>query len=193
MPSIKPGDVLLFGSFYALTGSLRRKLIEFVQHAKSNGAFIIYDPNFRSAHLAELDALRPWILENVSMADLVRGSDEDFRNIFDATTAFEAFQHVNDAGCPLLIYTRNSKGVDIISNGHARSYEVPQIKPLSTIGAGDSFNAGIIYAMVKDGDFMVDFSEFSWDRIIGYAVRFSADVCQNFDNYISLDFANQLK
>ena len=198
LPRVKPGDIVLFGSFYALTGSLRPKLMEFIHQAKATGAFIIYDPNFRSSHLDQLDTLKPWIMENISLASLVRGSDEDFRYIFSAADATHAFQHILDAGCQALVYTKNSQGVEAIATGYEQSFTVPQIRPVSTIGAGDAFNAGMIYALttvtmsgIQPGPGV--FSSDTWERLMSYAIRFSADVCQSMDNYISVELGNQLK
>ena len=189
MPATQTGDIVLFGSFYSLDESVRKTVVNFIRQARSQGAFIIYDPNFRKAHLDELEKLRPLILENISMADLVRGSDEDFSNIFNASGALEAFGHVNRAGCPLLVYTKGSEGVEVISTGYSLSYTVPQIEPVSTIGAGDSFNAGIIHAMIG-GDILVTPTESSWDHIIARATGFAANVCRSIENYISTEFGS---
>ncbi len=193
LPFLQPGDIVLFGSFYALTGPIRIKLMEFVRMAKSNGAFILYDPNFRTAHLGELNTLMPWIIENIGMADLVRGSDEDFRNIFGVSDATRAFNHVNAAGCPILIYTKNSQCVEMIGNGHSHSYQVPGIQVVSTIGAGDAFNAGIIYALLKSKGNEKGIPESLWESMITHGIRFSADVCRSIDNYISVDLGNILQ
>ena len=191
MPVTHAGDIILFGSFYALTESVRKTIIAFITKAKTDGTTVIYDPNFRKAHLDELGILRPRILENISLADIVRGSDEDFSNIFNAYTPQDAFSHVNRAGCPLLVYTKSNKGIDVISSGYAKSYSVPAINPLSTIGAGDSFNAGIIYGMIQ-GNIRGTPGESSWDNIIGHATSFATDVCLSFENYISAEFGSSL-
>jgi fructokinase len=193
LPEVQPGDIVLFGSFYALTRSLRPVIMEFIRSAKASGALIVYDPNFRSAHLGELETFRPWILENIGLANLVRGSDEDFMNIFAAADADQAFHHVNGAGCPALVYTKNSRGVEVIEAGHSSFYNVPQISPVSAIGAGDAFNAGIIYALLKDGETLKGYPFSSWDSIISHGICFSADVCQSLENYISVGLGNRLK
>jgi fructokinase len=192
LPAVQPGDIVLFGSFYALTLTLRPKLMQFIQSAKSVGAFIIYDPNFRRAHLGELDALRPWILENISLSSLVRGSDEDFGHIFSAADANQAFQHISGAGCPSLVYTRNSRKVEVISAGFSKSYQVPKLIPVSTIGAGDAFNAGMIHALcTMTRSTTLTGSE--WDLLIASGIQFSSDVCQSMDNYISVDLGIHIK
>ncbi len=193
-PVTRPEDIILFGSFYALTPSIRKKLTGFISDARSKGAFILYDPNFREAHLTELESLRPWIIENISMANLVRGSDEDFQLIFGASDINKSFQHVISTGCPMLVYTRKSENVEVMSADFHRSYPVLPVIPVSTIGAGDAFNAGILYAMSTTPTLsgLWTLSGSNLDTLINTGIRFSANVCQSFDNYISVDFANQL-
>ena len=192
-PETRPGDIVLFGSFFAVTEGVRDKLTGFIKKSHKNGAFIIYDPNFRKPHLRNLVLLKPWIMENIGMADLVRGSDEDFVHIFAVPDAKQAFQYVSHAGCNRLIYTKNSMGVEVITPKHAGSYVVPQIQPVSTIGAGDAFNAGVIYALLQLKNGPIDSHEPAWNDIIGRGIQFSANVCQSLENYISEEFGKMLK
>ncbi len=76
-PKVNKNDIILFGSFFAITHEVRSKLVEFIKSAKESGAIIIYDPNFRKPHLKELPEVKKYILENISLSDIVRGSDED--------------------------------------------------------------------------------------------------------------------
>jgi fructokinase len=197
LPATQPNDVVLFGSFYALTRSLRLKLVEFIRSARSNGAFILYDPNFRRAHIGELAAHIPLILENISMASLVRGSDEDFKNIFSADDANEAYDHISSAGCKSMVYTKSGEYVQVLSPGFSRSFKVPPLCVVSTIGAGDAFNAGMIFAMFTltgshtlTGSWQPAATE--WDHLVDMGIRFAADVCQSHENYISRETANLL-
>jgi fructokinase len=192
LPSVQSGDIVLFGSFYSLTASLRPKITEFLHRARSGGAFIIYDPNFRTSHSADLETMAPWIRENISMADIVRGSDEDFLNIYGVFGAQQAFQHVQEAGCSLLVYTRNSRGVEVVFPDYSISFPVPQILPVSTIGAGDAFNAGIIYSLCNP-EGPETLTGPAMKQMIHTAIRFSENVCLSLDNYISYDFADRLK
>ncbi|GAI19718.1 unnamed protein product, partial [marine sediment metagenome] len=78
IPEFKNDDILIFGSIFALNFDVRNKLLDLLQKAREQGAIILYDPNFRSPHQEELPSLKPVILQNMSFADIVRGSDEDF-------------------------------------------------------------------------------------------------------------------
>ena len=195
-PLLQEEDILLFGSFYVLTMDIRKKLIPFIRESRERGATILYDPNFRREHLRELEQLRPLILENIALADLVRGSDEDFRYIFNAGDGREAFSRVSEAGAKILIYTRNKNSVELYTRDNIRSYPVPPIEPVSTIGAGDNFNAGVIYSMIHSGICRSELGKMKheqWDGIIRSGISFSANVCLRSDNYIDKAYGDSLR
>jgi fructokinase len=68
---------------------------------------------------------------------------------------------------------------------------------VSTIGAGDNFNAGFIYGMMKYGitreQTEKGLTESQWDKVIGCALQFSANVCKSLNNYVDEEFAKNLK
>ncbi len=189
----REGDIVLFGSFFALTESIRSVLMKFLIDAKEKGCILIYDPNFRKPHLHELEKLRPFILENIALADLVRASDEDFDLIFGVKNASDAFMIIKDNGCSNLVYTANSHDVIMMSQYHAVSAVVPFIEPISTIGAGDNFNAGLIWTLVNNNITKKEIEHLPvnvMEKIISNGICFAAEVCQSYDNYISSEFAS---
>ncbi len=71
-----------------------------------------------------------------------------------------------------------------------------KIQPVSTIGAGDNFNAGMIAAIYKTGikrDQLAVMGEDLWSKVISSGVDFASDVCMSYENYISEEFAEKLK
>jgi fructokinase len=169
---------------------LHHEIIAFITKAREQGAFVIYDPNFRRPHLADLEQLKPWMLENIRHADMVRGSNEDFELIFGAGNIDQAFSQVTANGCNVLIYTKNKDGVEAIFENKRFNIEVMDIEPVSTIGAGDAFNAGLIYGLRTRStckDSMMDA-----ENLLRLAARFSTDVCLHVENYISEEFAADL-
>ncbi len=73
---------------------------------------------------------------------------------------------------------------------------MPKITPVSTVGAGDSFNAGIIYSLYKNRvgkEDLENLSEEFWRSAIETAISFGSEVCQSYDNYISESFARSLE
>ncbi len=194
IPDFKPDDILIFGSYFGLNPAVRPRLLEYLNAAKTNGTLIIYDPNFRSHHLENHENLLPIIEENFAYADIIRGSDEDFLNIYGTSNPKEAYARVA-AHCNNLVITAGAKGVYVFSYGFHHHYQVPIINPVSTIGAGDNFNAGIIKAIldhniIKNNDLII--KPHDWIHLTAYGIEFSSEVCMNIDNYVDDRFKNNL-
>jgi fructokinase len=191
-PDIMKDDIVQCGSFYAIWPEIRKKFTAFLQNSYKNGALILYDPNFRKSH--DIDALRPLVIENMEKATIVRGSDEDFKNIFGAESADEAWSEVKKyAGC--LVYTANVKGVSVRTSSFSGEFPVQKITPVSTIGAGDNFNAGMLTSIYKNkigNKDVPNLGQKEWSVIIGTAVAFATHVCLSYENYISEEFAGDM-
>jgi fructokinase len=193
-PEIKPDDIVQCGSFYAIWPEIREKFRLFVGGAYERGALVLYDPNFRKSHLSELVELKPLIIENMRSASIIRGSDEDFRNIFGAGSPDEAWEEVKNY-CQCLVYTANADGVFVRTPVFTGKFPVHRIIPVSTIGAGDNFNAGIISSFYKKGikrDNLTEMGIDEWSYVITNAVSFATHVCMSYENYISKEFAEAL-
>jgi fructokinase len=194
-PPIKREDILLYGSIYSITPEIRSRFIKLVNSAARNKALMIYDPNFRKSHATGLKRFKPLILENLKTASIVRGSDEDFRNIFGAENSEEAWK-MTRRYCSCLIYTASDQGVNVRTHSYSWTFPVREITPLSTIGAGDNFNAGLIASFcagnLKTGD-LAGLRENEWHNIISTAVDFATNVCLSYDNYIDLAFASRYR
>jgi len=194
-PEIKKDDIVQCGSFYAIWPEIREKFKKFIQNAYSNGGFILYDPNFRPTHVSELGTLKPLIIENMKMATLLRGSDEDFKNIFGANTPDEAWD-IAKKYCKSLVYTANVDGVYVRTTSFSGKFPVHKITPVSTIGAGDNFNAGMLTSIYRNkisGEQLNLIGEKEWSQIITSAVDFATHVCMSYENYISEEFAAKMK
>ncbi len=194
-PEFKKDDLLLFGSFYALNPGIRPRVKELLVKARKAGVTIMYDPNFRSTHAPNRKDLLSAIKENMDFATIVRASDEDLINIFEVDNPDEAWEHVRPH-CSILIYTANADGVHLRTDDLKIHLDVERIEPVSTIGAGDTFNAGILYGLFRNGytgDLIRGLDKHQWEELINEAIEFSREVCLSYDNYLPLDFANKIK
>lgn len=193
-PQLQKEDILQFGSFYAIWPEIRVKIKKFIQNAHDNGALVFYDPNFRKSHISELAKLKPLIIENMRMSGLIRGSDEDFLNIFRVNCADEAWEVVKNY-CMCLVYTSNTDGVYVRTNSFSGKFPVKTITPVSTIGAGDNFNAGMITSIHRNNiskNQLYKMGLKEWTLVIETAVDFATHVCLSYDNYISEEFAKSV-
>lgn len=194
-PEVGRNDIVLCGSSYAISHGIRKKFTEFISKAGRNGGIVIYDPNFRKSHASDLDDLKPYIISNIEAASIVRGSDEDFYNIFGAGSPDEAWKIIKEY-CKCLVYTANASGVYVRTVGFSGKFPVKRIKPVSTIGAGDNFNAGMITSLYRQNirtDQLGNIGKKEWDEIISTAVDFATEVCMSYENYISGEFADKFK
>lgn len=195
-PPIDEDDIFIIGSYYALNPALRERVVEFLQYARERKAIIYYDPNFRKPHAHEAHWLRPSVIENMEFADIIRGSDEDFFYLFGKTDEQEIYEEHVRFYCDHFIVTHGCRGVSLFTQGGKEMFETRQIEPVSTIGAGDNFNAGLIFGLLKYDVRRKDLPELSresWEEVIRCGIDFATDVCQSYDNYISETFAAEYR
>ena len=197
-PDIQKDDIVVFGSFYAVNPALRPQVSGLLEYARQRGAIIYYDVNFRKAHQADVMKVTPNLIDNLEYADIVRGSKEDFEVLYKKDSAERVYRAETSFYCKRFIYTDGPNPVSVFSNnGFHKAHAMPKTETVSTIGAGDNFNAGFIYGMIKYGvtrdDVEQGLSEEVWDKLIATATAFSADCCKDIFNYISKEFGQQLQ
>ena len=197
-PDIQPDDIVMFGSYYAVNPVIRPQMAAFLDHARNNGAIIYYDVNFRASHKHEVMKLTPNILENLEYADIVRGSSEDFEILFHKTDAAAIYRSEIMFYTHKFIYTQAANPIELFGDGgFHKQYPITPIETVSTIGAGDNFNAGFLFGLIRDGitreQLEQGLTEQQWDRLITSGQQFSADVCGSLQNYVSPVFGEARK
>ena len=197
-PEINPDDIVLFGSFFALNPVIRPQVAAFLDYAKSHGAILYYDVNFRPAHKNEIMKITPNFIENLDYADIVRGSYEDFLTLYKKDSADKVYNAEISFYCRNFIYTHGADPVEVYGDGgFSKSYGVPSQETVSTVGAGDNFNAGFVFGLIKNNISLSQLQQGltteQWDSIVSYALAFSANCCKDIYNYVSKDFGEKMK
>ena len=198
LPEIEPNDIVMFGSYYAVNPVIRPQVQGFLDFAREKGAIIYYDVNFRASHQNEVVKLNANILENLEYADIVRGSKEDFEVMFNKHDAETVYKAQISFYCKDFIYTQGAEPIEVRgTGGFSCQYPVQQTETVSTIGAGDNFNAGFVYGLIKYGItremLEAGLTAEQWDGLIDLAQQFSANVCGSINNSIDEAFANEKK
>lgn len=147
-----PGSVtaLHFGSISLIPepcGSTYETLLK--RNAKSR--VISLDPNIRPSvikdrrkHLARLARL-------IALADIVKVSDEDVAWMTGGKGIAATARSWLESGAKLVAVTRGGSGVDVFTRRHALSVEAPKVKVADTVGAGDTFTAGLLTHLSRHG------------------------------------------
>lgn len=188
-------DFILLGSSFALRDMGRDLLLNYLLKARQVGCCVIYDPNARR-HLADDPHFMVKILKNISMATIVKGSDEDFRFIFNESYGEGAYKKIRKAGADFLLYTKGPNGAELFTPDFQIQVRSPKINVVSTIGAGDNFSAGLVYGLYSRQLQNISYQDLNieeWKKILESGILFAGDVCQSSENYISLETAQLLK
>ena len=192
-PDVQPDDLVLFGSYYALNPVIRPQVKGFLEYAHQRGAILYYDVNFRASHQHEVMRLTTNLLENFELADIVRGSSEDFEILFKKNDPDTVYRSQIMFYTKKFIYTRAAEPIELRADGGLKKqYPIEKTETVSTIGAGDNFNAGLLYGIIQYGitrrDIEQGLTEAQWDSIISEGKAFSAEVCRSIYNYVSPEF-----
>ena len=192
-PTINQDDIVVLASYYALNPLHRERIVELLAYAKTQKAIIYYDLNFRKSHAHDAMRIRSSVIENFEFADIVRGSDEDFFNLYGNTDIEKVYKDEVQFYCQRLITTHGADGVNLFTGLLRTHYDAIPIDPVCTIGAGDNFNAGIAYGLLKYNIGLNDLpsiNEITREKLIRCGIDLSTEVCLCYDNYISSEFAH---
>lgn len=176
LPKMDKDDVVLFGSFFAINPAIRPVVGGLLRAAREAEAWLYYDVNFRKPHIPDLPNVMSNIEENMRLSDVVRGSMDDFNYLYGLHDGEAIYERVSRY-CRTLILTDGARSIRIYSPEGCETYPVQAIETVSTVGAGDNFNAGYIYAMMQGMDEQASRIEM--------AQRWSQDVCRQMGNNIS--------
>ncbi len=198
IPEIHADDIVLIGSYHALDPVVRPILTTLLDKARDAGAIIYYDINFRPSHSTDVMKVTPNLLDNLEYADIVRGSREDFEVLFHKNNPTIIYKSEISFYCQHFICTQGTAPTVVMDGKDTViEYPVERINTVSTIGAGDNFNAGFIYSLLHQGITRTQLEQGltrqQWDSLIGVALEFAADSCKTIYNYVSANFGKSMQ
>ena len=143
------------GSTHVHTGSIATVLppgeqatLVLVRTAREH-ATISYDPNCRPAISPNAAAARRQAEVFVAASDVVKASDEDLRWLYPDRSPDESLRAWLELGPAVVALTRGASGPVILSVRGRVELAAEPITVADTVGAGDSFMAGLISGLAQ--------------------------------------------
>ncbi len=147
-------EKLLEGTTLLHTGSIATMLepgaadvLGAVQKAHPN-ATISYDPNCRPTIITDVDFARSQAEKFVALADVVKASDEDLEWLYPDRDVKESARQWLAMGPAMVVVTRGSQGPWAVVVRGESEVKAPVTSVVDTVGAGDSFMAALLGALV---------------------------------------------
>ncbi|MCV0396096.1 MAG: carbohydrate kinase [Rhizobiaceae bacterium] len=112
---------------------------------------IMLDPNIRPGFIADPASHRKRMERMIAMADIVKLSDEDLAWFGEPGGDEEQARRMLDRGPRLVVITRGARGATAFTRSHRVSVLAPKVTVADTVGAGDTFNAGLLAALSDAG------------------------------------------
>ncbi len=111
---------------------------------QNSARLIMIDPNIRPMFIMDELAYRARLMRMLSKADIIKISDEDLNWLSPETRPEQHMQRFITMGAKLAILTRGADGATAYTAQHKVTIKAPATNVIDTIGAGDTFNAGIL-------------------------------------------------
>ena len=122
--------------------------------ARATGATVSYDPNARPSLMGAPADARRLIEEAIASADVVKLSDEDVEWLCPGEQLDDVIAAWGALGPALLVVTRGGAGAAVPRRrptGEVQALPAPRVDVIDTVGAGDSFMAGLVSGLLDAG------------------------------------------
>jgi|APMI01.1.fsa_nt_gi fructokinase len=108
---------------------------------------VSFDPNIRPQLIPSATSARRTTESLLAGSDVVKLSDEDAAYIWPAEHLTSVLDRILERGPALAVVTRGSEGAVLATRSGVQYVEAPATDVRDTIGAGDSFMAGLLFAL----------------------------------------------
>ncbi|AZO48365.1 MAG: carbohydrate kinase [Mesorhizobium sp.] len=143
-------EAMLFGAISLISEPAGSAYEEFMRR-EHNSRVMMLDPNIRPNFIPDKAKHLRRIREMMAMADIVKLSDEDLNWFDEAGSHEDVIRNWLDRGPKLIVVTHGSEGAVGYSKSHKVTVTPQKVAVVDTVGAGDTFNAGILASLHEQG------------------------------------------
>ncbi|TGN60469.1 carbohydrate kinase [Paracoccus liaowanqingii] len=112
---------------------------------------VMIDPNIRPFFVTDPEAYRARLGRLLPLADIVKLSSDDLEWLHPDLAPEEAARHILATGPKLVLHTGGESGARAIWAGETVAVPAVRTTVADTIGAGDTFNAGVLASLDRQG------------------------------------------
>ncbi|RWE55646.1 MAG: carbohydrate kinase [Mesorhizobium sp.] len=143
-------EAMLFGAISLISEPAGSAYEEFMRREHSHRVMML-DPNIRPNFIPDKAKHLRRIRSMMAMADIVKLSDEDLNWFGEAGSHEDVVRNWLDRGPTLIVVTHGSEGAVGYTKDHKVAVVPDKVEVVDTVGAGDTFNAGILASLHEQG------------------------------------------
>lgn len=150
LPTEVAADTLFFGGI-SLPVDPCGATYEALCHREAANKVIMIDPNIRPGFIRDEATYRARIEGMLAVADIIKVSDEDLTWLFGEGDMMDHAKKLINNGAKLVCITEGAKGSYGITAESVVFVEAQKATVVDTVGAGDTFNAGVLASLQSAG------------------------------------------
>jgi len=151
LPTLPATVSTLFFGGISLVNDPAAATYEALQARESGTRVTMIDPNIRPGFVTDPGPYRARIGRMMARADIVKLSDEDLHWLQGAGDLTRLARQIIATGPSLVFLTEGAKGARAVTATQDRFVAAQKVTVADTVGAGDTFNAGVLAALDRAG------------------------------------------
>ena len=151
LPTLDDNTKALFFGCISLVVEPCAATLETLLNREGDTCVTMLDTNIRESFISDEAAYRARLDRMLAKSDLVKFSDEDLHWFKGAGDAAKLANEVVAMGPKAVFITEGAKGVTAYTADGAFFVPATKVKVVDTVGAGDTFNAGLLTGLNERG------------------------------------------
>ena len=151
LPTLPDAVEALFFGGISLVNDPAAATYEALQAREARRRVTMIDPNIRPGFITDEDGYRARIGRMMARADIVKLSDEDLHWLMGSGDLVSLARQIIATGPKIVFLTEGAKGARAVTATQDRFVAAQQVVFVDGVGAGDTFNAGALAALRRDG------------------------------------------
>lgn len=148
-PRIDPGDIVVYGGFYAIDARMRSNMVKLLAYAAERHAIMVYVPGFPKEQEPRMTRIMPQIFENLEWANVVITRSKDIELIFNNADAASCYANHIDFYCRSMLNIDAASATMTYNSGKETARrDIDQAVCYSTMWNAGAI-AGVVKALVK--------------------------------------------